>query len=93
MPPEEIKAIIRRWVDEPWNKGNVGALDELCAPEYAIHNGTETGRREKLKQGIADARTQSPDLRTTTTDVIPEGDKAAVEKVPPGGGIQRSQKE
>jgi hypothetical protein len=38
MSLEEIKAIIRRRVDEPWNKGDVDVIDELCAPECAIHS-------------------------------------------------------
>jgi len=34
MSTEENKAIIRRWVEECYNKGNLAVADELIAPNY-----------------------------------------------------------
>ena len=36
MAVEENKAITRRFVEEPWNKGNVAVLDDLCTPNAFI---------------------------------------------------------
>ena len=36
MAVEENKTITRRFVEEPWNKGNVAVLDELCTPNAFI---------------------------------------------------------
>ena len=40
MSTEEPKAIIRRYLDEAWNKGNVDIIDELMVPDYARYTGT-----------------------------------------------------
>jgi hypothetical protein len=36
MSVEANKALVQRYVDEPWNKGNVAALGELCAPNFHL---------------------------------------------------------
>ena len=33
---EENKAIVRRYLDELWNKGNRAILDELATPNFAL---------------------------------------------------------
>ena len=35
MTAEENKAIVRRYLEEAWNKRNVGIIDELMTPNYA----------------------------------------------------------
>ena len=41
MSTEENKALIRRYLDETWNKGNVAVLDEVCAQDcFADSGGT-----------------------------------------------------
>jgi predicted SnoaL-like aldol condensation-catalyzing enzyme len=48
---EENKAIVRRFVEEVLNRGNLDAADELLAPDYIDHS-VPPGRyagREGLK--------------------------------------------
>lgn len=35
MSTEENKAIIRRYIEEAWNKGNVNIIDQVMADNYA----------------------------------------------------------
>ncbi len=55
MSTEENKAIIRRFVDELWRKGNLDIINELCAPDLVVHK-TGPGlppTREGFRQFIA----------------------------------------
>jgi predicted ester cyclase len=71
MSTEQNKATIRRYIDEPWNKGNLDILDELCAPNFTL-NGTAS--LADFKKAIADARRALPDLQIATEEMIAEGD-------------------
>ena len=75
--PEENKAKMRRLIDEGFNQGNLGVVDELIAPDAVDHNlppGIGPGA-EGLKQLITMFRTAFPDMHLATEDVIAEGDK------------------
>jgi len=73
MSVEENKAIVQRYVEEPWNKGNVAILDELCGPNFSLR-----GRGvEPFKAVITEFRTSFPDLHFTVEEMIAEGDKVA----------------
>jgi predicted ester cyclase len=72
---QENKAIIFRFYEEVWNKGNLALVDELVAPAFINHSaGSEEGSdRESFKQTISRVRT---DLRFhhTVEELIAEGD-------------------
>jgi predicted ester cyclase len=74
MSVEANKALVQRYVDEPWNKGNVAALDELCAPNFHLEG---LGGVEAFKAGILDFRKIFPDLHFTVEEIIAEGEKVA----------------
>jgi predicted ester cyclase len=74
MSVEANKALVQRYVEEPWNKGNVAILDELCAPNFHLEG---LGGVEEFKAGILDYRKTFPDLHFTVEEVIAEGDKVA----------------
>ncbi len=74
---ENNKALVRRFVEEVLNGGNLDAIDELMAPDYLDH-GTPTGKyagREGHKRSIAKQRAASSDLRFHIEEQIAEGDK------------------
>ncbi len=79
MFADEIKSIVKRFVDEPWNKGNIDIIDELCAPEYTVTYLASKwkGGREDLKDGIRNYRAASPNLHVEVDEIIVEGDRAA----------------
>lgn len=71
MSIEENKALIRRYLDESWNQGNVDVLDELCAPDcFATFGATIPG----FKQSILEFRKAVPDFKLHVERMIAEGD-------------------
>jgi steroid delta-isomerase-like uncharacterized protein len=77
MSVAENRAIIRRGVEEGWNKGNADIFDEIVASEVVHHNWRTRGL-EAFKQAILADMTAFPDLQMTIEDMIAEGDKVVV---------------
>jgi predicted ester cyclase len=77
MSAEENKAIVRRYLEEAWNKKNVGIIDELMAPNYARYLPGQDAPldREGQKQRISGFHTAMPDLAYFIEDLFAEGDK------------------
>ena len=74
---EPNKAIVRRLVEELWNKGNLSVADELFAPNYEHHDAStlDFGRGpESEKKRATLYRTAFPDVRLTIEDIIAEGE-------------------
>ena len=82
MSTEENKALVRRFVDKVQSKGNIDAIDELCAPEFVNHSAPPRvpSDREGVKQVTAMFRQASPDSYFTVEDMVAEGDKVATRK-------------
>jgi steroid delta-isomerase-like uncharacterized protein len=77
MSTEENKALVRRYFEEAWNKGNVGVIDMLMATDYSryMSEPAKPLTREGQKQRITTFRQALPDLHLTIDDLIAEGDK------------------
>ena len=77
MSTEQNKSIVRRWVEEGWNKQNTALIDELYQPNFYQHEtGPETvNSSEALKQFVAGYLAAFPDLHFTIEDLVAEGDK------------------
>ena len=52
MTPDEQKAVVSRYLDEAWNKGNLAVIDELMAPDYRRYTPAGILDRERQKQRI-----------------------------------------
>jgi steroid delta-isomerase-like uncharacterized protein len=76
----ENKAVLRRYAEEIWNKGNSAAIDRLIATNFMGHfpGFPETTGREGFKQLFTMIRTAFPDGRFTIEDMVAEGDKVVV---------------
>jgi len=77
----EVKneAIVRKFFEEAWGKGNLAAVAEFMATDYVAHHvpsGLPPGA-EGLKQLIAAYRTAFPDLKSNLNDIFGEGDRVA----------------
>jgi steroid delta-isomerase-like uncharacterized protein len=77
---EENKALIKRWFEEVWNKGNAEVIDELFAQDGVIHglvdgSGNPVPHFRGFKQFHSQFRGAFPDISITVDDVIAEGDK------------------
>jgi steroid delta-isomerase-like uncharacterized protein len=81
---EENKALVRRYLDEAVNKGNLDVLDEVMDPNYVnptIAIGRTPGGRERYKGGVSRERAAFPDLQIRLESVIAEGDLVAYHSV------------
>ena|SRR5215469_6026848 len=82
MSTEENKALVRHYVEEVWNKGNVAAVDELFAPNYVDHHDAPAHTRmpahwqfsEGFKPFFSQWRTTFPDLRYSIDLQVAEAD-------------------
>src|SRR5215216_3172178 len=77
MSAEENKVVVRRLIEEVYNRGNLDIADELLAPDYVDHTwppGKYAGR-EGLKRSVAKQRASSSDLHISIKEQIAEGDK------------------
>ena len=81
---EEKEKLVRRWNIDGWGKGDLDAIDELCAPEEVLHfNEIEPEDRirtpEKQKKVITKFREAMPDFHGTIDHLLVEGDWVAVQ--------------
>jgi steroid delta-isomerase-like uncharacterized protein len=77
---EANKNVIRRLVEEVWNKGNLAVADELYTPTYLHHDPAtpDVGRGpESEKKRATMYRTAFPDFRLTVEDIIADGETVA----------------
>ena len=74
---EENKALIRRWVEEVVNAGNLTVADEIMAPDYAFYVASRPTPmdREGHKHLVAAFLGAFPDLRRDIEEMVGEGDK------------------
>jgi predicted ester cyclase len=76
---EENKALVRRFFEEAWVRGNVAAVDEFMAGDYVEHplpSGLPPGP-EGLKKLIISYRSAFPDLKITLEHIFAEGEMVA----------------
>jgi len=74
---ENNKAIVRRFIEEFWNKGNQSLADQFFAPTYTHHDAStpDFGQGPEGERKRATLyRTAFPDLRLTVHDLIAEGE-------------------
>lgn len=74
----DITPILRAVYDEALNKGNIDAVDAVFDPEYVDHGpfGDSPGLAA-FKEFVRQWRQAFPDVHSTYSDVIQDGDRAA----------------
>src|SRR3974377_1322684 len=68
----ENKALVRRYVEEVLNKGNLALIEELFAPTFVDHDSSMPEARGPagVKQLAAMVRASFPDLHFTIEDSV-----------------------
>ncbi len=76
MTSDEKKKIVRRYIEEAVNTGNVDILDEFISPNYTdtLDQSGKTLGVEGARQHILGVRQTFPDLHLTIEQQISEGD-------------------
>lgn len=79
MSVEENKAVVRRFIDEAFVKGNAESVDELISESFVPHTwpSVQPGR-DSLKQTVVRMAGGLSDVAFDVEDVIGEGDRVAV---------------
>ena len=73
---ERNKTLIRRGVDEIWNKGHFAAADEMVTSDFVVHTagkGGEIRGSEGIKQYFSALRAAFPDRRLPLRITSPKG--------------------
>jgi predicted ester cyclase len=74
------KELVRRLYEEGFNKGDLGLVDELVAPDVVTHNPIildAPSGPDSIRGGIEMLRGSFPDLHVEVLDLIAEGDRVA----------------
>jgi steroid delta-isomerase-like uncharacterized protein len=76
---EDTKHLVRRYIEDVWNRGDVTALDELTSAVFAYHlNGQPSLDRAGMRSFISMMRAAFPDWHVEISEMIAEGDVVAV---------------
>jgi steroid delta-isomerase-like uncharacterized protein len=76
---EQNKALMRNYIEEAWNKGNLDFIDKNFSSDFVGH-GTFHGQptnRDGVKSVISTIRNAIPDLNITIEDMLAEGTTVA----------------
>jgi steroid delta-isomerase-like uncharacterized protein len=73
-------ALVQRFFEEVWNKGNLSVVDELLAANYVDYNQPPGAPRGRLgyKASVNMFRSAFPDIRFTLDQILAEGDRVAL---------------
>src|SRR2546429_2341415 len=73
---EQNKAVVRRIIEDHWNRKNPALVGELFATTVAIHtpDGVLNGH-DGARQLLSGYATAFPDYRLSTDDLLAEGDR------------------
>lgn len=75
---KQNKELVRKAVEEIWNKGNFDKLKEMVSEDFVIRfprPGEELRGPENVKQFYTALRKAFPDIRFTIEDLLAEGNK------------------
>jgi steroid delta-isomerase-like uncharacterized protein len=77
---EENKALVRRQLEEVFNKHNPGAVDQFFGPDYVNHSALPgmPNDRDGLKASVSGFLSAFPDLKVTSDFQVAEGDKVVM---------------
>jgi steroid delta-isomerase-like uncharacterized protein len=78
VQPEENTAVVRRFLKEVFEGGNLDLADELFAEDYVLHDPSvpeEVRGQEGIKRYVSMYRSALPDTSFAIEDQIAEGDE------------------
>jgi predicted ester cyclase len=76
---EENKALVRRYVEQVLNEGNLDAIDDFVSPNYKRYFSATAAPAaiEGQRQRLSELRAAFPDIHLAIDDLIAEGDRIA----------------
>src|SRR5215216_7136741 len=86
---EENKALVRRFFEEVYNRGNLDLADEVLAPDFAWKLPGKDADIEDYKQWIASQLAASSDLHFSIEEQVAEGEKVVTRLIGSGTHDQK----
>jgi predicted ester cyclase len=77
-PSEENRAVVMRYIEEVWNRHDLGAIDGLVSPDYLNHAASEGHRRDGAEASVGWMLSVFPDHRFDVEGVAADGETVAV---------------
>jgi steroid delta-isomerase-like uncharacterized protein len=80
LSAEENKAVVRRMLDELFNRGNLDLAEEIIASDFVEHDPNmpeDLHGPEEFKEYVAAYRSAFPDIHIAVEDQVAEEDKVA----------------
>jgi steroid delta-isomerase-like uncharacterized protein len=75
----ELESIVRRWIDDGWQRGDPTVVDRLHAPDFVDHDpGGRAADNAGFKRGIVDLVRAFPDLAARVEDLVVDPDSGSV---------------
>jgi steroid delta-isomerase-like uncharacterized protein len=70
-PHEAMRDLVRRWIEQGWQRGDPAVVDALHAPDFVDHDpaGRSPGN-DGFKQGISELYRAFPDLSARIDDLV-----------------------
>jgi len=80
MTAEENKALVRRYIEEVWNRRNLGFVEEVLSPAYRryLTPGAPPIDPQAQKTRLTGFLEAFPDIHLTIEDLFAEGDRVAL---------------
>jgi len=75
---DENKAVVRRFIDQIFDKGNVSAVDELVSDDFVPHTWPSVTGKEDFKATVERMAKAVRDPHHTVEDMVAEGDRVSV---------------
>ena len=77
---EQDKAVVLRAEAEVWNKGNLGSVGEIYAPNFVCHfvDGIEWRGIAGIREAVRSHRTCFPDWHEHVEDIVAEDDRVVI---------------
>jgi steroid delta-isomerase-like uncharacterized protein len=77
--PEKNEVVVRKLMDDVWNKGNLKLLDEILSPDHVEHDPVNPTRGlDAAKETVKKYRSAFPDCRLTIDEIFSAGDRVVV---------------
>src|SRR5215211_5669796 len=86
---EENKALVRRFFEEVYNRGNLDVADEVLAPDFAWKLPAKDADIEDYKQWVAEQLAASSDLHFSIEEQVAEGEKVVTRLIGSGTHDQK----
>ena len=79
MTSDDLKDLVRTYIEQVWNQASAQSLDELVADGYSYCLGGQPPRdKAAMREFLAAVHAAFPDWRVEIEDLVADGDAAAV---------------